>query len=38
MFKRAKASAPCIIFFDELDSLVPKRGSEGNNSSERVVN
>jgi ribosome biogenesis ATPase len=35
LFKR---SAPCVIFFDELDSLVPKRGSEGNNSSERVVN
>merc|ERR1712166_1521534 len=31
-------SAPCVIFFDELDSLVPKRGSDGNNSSERVVN
>lgn len=38
MFKRAKASAPCVIFFDELDSLVPKRGNENNNSSERVVN
>lgn len=39
LFKRAKSSAPCVIFFDELDSLVPKRGSSGdNNSSERVVN
>jgi ribosome biogenesis ATPase len=38
LFKRAKSSAPCVIFFDELDSLVPKRGSESNNSSERVVN
>jgi ribosome biogenesis ATPase len=38
LFKRAKASAPCVIFFDELDSLVPKRGNENNNSSERVVN
>ena len=38
LFKRAKASAPCVIFFDELDSLVPKRGGEGNHSSERVVN
>ena len=27
-----------MIFFDELDSLVPKRGGEGNHSSERVVN
>lgn len=38
LFKRAKSSAPCVIFFDELDSLVPKRGQEGNHSSERVVN
>ena len=38
LFKRAKSSAPCVIFFDELDSLVPKRGSDGNHSSERVVN
>lgn len=38
LFKRAKASAPCVVFFDELDSLVPKRGSDGNHSSERVVN
>lgn len=27
-----------MIFFDELDSLVPKRGSESNAASERVVN
>lgn len=38
LFKRAKLSAPCVVFFDELDSLVPKRGSDTNNSSERVVN
>ena len=38
LFKRAKARAPCVIFFDELDSLVPKRGSDGNHASERVVN
>lgn len=25
VFSRARASAPCIIFFDELDSLVPRR-------------
>ena len=38
LFIRAKNSSPCIIFFDELDALVPKRSNENNNSSERVVN
>lgn len=27
MFKKAKAAAPCILFFDEIDSITPKRGS-----------
>ncbi len=27
MFKRARAVAPCIVFIDEIDSLVPARGS-----------
>lgn len=26
VFTRARASAPCVIFFDELDALCPKRG------------
>lgn len=41
VFERARSSSPCIIFFDELDSLVPRRGSQGeggNGVSERVVN
>ena len=27
VFRKARQSAPCIIFFDELDALFPKRGS-----------
>ena len=26
-FRKARQSAPCILFFDEIDSLFPKRGS-----------
>ncbi|CAJ1339481.1 unnamed protein product [Effrenium voratum] len=38
VFQRARSSSPCVIFFDELDALVPRRSSEGTGSSERVVN
>jgi transitional endoplasmic reticulum ATPase len=27
VFRKARQSAPCIIFFDEIDALFPKRGS-----------
>mmetsp|Transcript_2361 Transcript_2361/g.4270 ORF Transcript_2361/g.4270 Transcript_2361/m.4270 type:complete len:778 (+) Transcript_2361:37-2370(+) len=37
-FQRARSSSPCVIFFDELDALVPRRSAEGSGSSERVVN
>lgn len=38
-FKKAKQAAPCIIFFDELDVIVPKRGEGGGDShvTERVI-
>ncbi|EIM90706.1 AAA-domain-containing protein [Stereum hirsutum FP-91666 SS1] len=38
VFSRARASAPCIIFFDELDALVPRRDDSLSESSARVVN
>lgn len=38
VFSRARASVPCIIFFDELDALVPRRDSSLSESSSRVVN
>lgn len=38
VFQRARASIPCIIFFDELDALVPRRDSSLSESSSRVVN
>ena len=39
VFARGRASAPCVLFFDEMDALAPRRGSDKSNpSSERVVN
>jgi ribosome biogenesis ATPase len=38
VFARARASSPCIIFFDELDALVPRRDDNLSESSARVVN
>eukprot|EP00929_Paragymnodinium_shiwhaense_P000830 TRINITY_DN101038_c0_g1_i1.p1 TRINITY_DN101038_c0_g1~~TRINITY_DN101038_c0_g1_i1.p1 ORF type:complete len:824 (-),score=213.12 TRINITY_DN101038_c0_g1_i1:120-2591(-) len=38
VFERARSSSPCVIFFDELDALVPKRTGEGSSGAERVVN
>jgi transitional endoplasmic reticulum ATPase len=32
MFRKAKQAAPCIIFFDEIDALVPARGAGGSDS------
>ncbi|KAF2199078.1 AAA-domain-containing protein [Delitschia confertaspora ATCC 74209] len=38
VFMRARSSIPCVIFFDELDALVPRRSSELSEASARVVN
>jgi transitional endoplasmic reticulum ATPase len=39
VFKTAKQSAPTILFFDEIDSIVPKRGSSSTDAhvTERVI-
>jgi len=39
VFRKAKLAAPCIIFFDEIDSLVPSRGGGATDShvTERVI-
>jgi len=38
IFAKARQAAPCILFFDELDSLVPERGrSQGTDVTDRVV-
>ncbi len=37
VFERARHSAPCVIFFDELDAICPRR-SDDSDASSRVVN
>lgn len=39
VFRKARQAAPCIIFLDEVDALVPRRGSSGSDShvTENVV-
>ncbi|XP_066884421.1 nuclear valosin-containing protein-like isoform X3 [Kogia breviceps] len=38
VFQRAKNSAPCVIFFDEVDALCPRRSVRETGASVRVVN
>lgn len=39
VFVRARSAAPCVIFFDELDSIAPNRGRSGDSGGvmDRVV-
>lgn len=39
VFHRARSAAPCVVFFDELDSLAPSRGRSGDSGGvmDRVV-
>ncbi|KAF1501092.1 Nuclear valosin-containing protein-like, partial [Megadyptes antipodes antipodes] len=38
VFQRARNSAPCVIFFDEVDALCPRRSDRESGASVRVVN
>ncbi|KAB2916726.1 MAG: CDC48 family AAA ATPase [Hyphomicrobiaceae bacterium] len=37
IFRKARQAAPCIIFFDEIDALAPRRGGGDSQVTERVV-
>lgn len=38
VYCRAQAAKPCILFFDEFDSLAPRRGHDSTGVTDRVVN
>lgn len=38
IFAKATAAAPCLLFFDEFDSIAPKRGHDNTGVTDRVVN
>ncbi|KAK4791038.1 hypothetical protein SAY86_031451 [Trapa natans] len=38
IFSKATSAAPCLLFFDEFDSIAPKRGHDNTGVTDRVVN
>lgn len=38
LFERAQSVKPCILFFDEFDSIAPKRGHDSTGVTDRIVN
>ena len=37
IFRKAKSSSPCVVIFDELDSLAKSKIREGNNNGETIL-
>jgi len=41
IFEKARGASPCVLFFDELDSIAQQRGGgsgDGGGSADRVMN
>lgn len=38
LFERAQSVKPCVLFFDEFDSIAPKRGHDSTGVTDRIVN
>ena len=41
IFDKARSAAPCVLFFDELDSIAKSRGGsvgDGGGAADRVIN
>ncbi|EPY50012.1 AAA family ATPase Pex1 [Schizosaccharomyces cryophilus OY26] len=38
LFERAQLAKPCVLFFDEFDSIAPRRGQDTTGVTDRVVN
>ena len=37
IFRKARHAAPCLIFFDEIDAVLPRRGADSGAVSDRVI-
>jgi transitional endoplasmic reticulum ATPase len=38
LFARARLAAPCVIFFDEMDAIVPHRGRDPSGVTDSIIN
>ncbi len=38
LFEKCRAAAPCVLFFDEFESIAPRRGHDTTGVTDRVVN